>query len=360
MGPGRGHGSRPSREFLTPGIQGKARPSTQNPVMSVSTLACGNCRQPMQRLALQGHYGRSVDLDLCAPCHLLWFDSLEGSRLTGRSMLSLLGSMADAHAQPHHALRPAAACPHCSAGLKPVVNRSRFGQAEQLECRAGHGTWSSFGQWLAERGLVRPLTAADRVAFAARQGIDWNCINCGAPMAEANGSACSFCGSLAGVFDIARMARALDPDGATESMSIHRSERAGHTFTCHACGHSGSGMAGTGCPQCGATLISTDLKAVHQRLSELSAPLAAHERSAAPHVRERRLKALEADLGRRRETVRDLERSARGESFGLPEDGDRRGGRLDDWLAEVNPLARAAFWLVALLVGLWLSGAFGG
>lgn len=327
--------------------------------MTASTLACGNCREPMQRLGLTGHYGRRVEVDLCPPCHLLWFDSLEGSRLTGRSMLDLLGAMADAHAKPHHAMEPRIACPHCTAGLKAVVNRSRFGSAEQLECRAGHGSWSSFGQWLAERGLVRPLTSADRSAFVARLGVDWNCINCGAPLAEGSSTDCRFCGSLAGVFDVARMARALDPEGATEALPVHRAERASHTFTCHACGHSASGMAGTGCPQCGATLISTDLKSVHQRLAQLSDPLAAHERSAAPHVRERRMKALESDLGRRRETVRDLERSTRSDdSFGLPSGAGDRDNPIDQWLSTLSIRLRVGFWIVFGLFALWMSGAF--
>lgn len=312
--------------------------------MTDTPLACGSCRQPMQRLALAGHYGQKVEVDLCPLCHLLWFDSLESSRLTGTSMLALLGQMAAAHARPHHALAAAPACPRCSAGLKAVVNRSRFGRAEQLECRAGHGSYSTFGQWLAERGLVRPLSSADRAAFAARarEGGDWNCVNCGAPLADGHATDCRFCGSLAGVFDIARMAGALDPQGATEAMAIHRTARAAHTFNCHACGHSAEGLEGTACPQCGATLISTDLAAVHRRLVELADPLAAHEKSPAPHVRERRMKALEADLGRRREHVLDLERSSQGGKAGTSFD------------PEGAPVRTGSFWLDALMA--WIRG----
>ena len=46
-------------------------------------LVCGNCRQPMQRLALAGHYGHNVDLDLCRSCDLVWFDGSRPARLTG-------------------------------------------------------------------------------------------------------------------------------------------------------------------------------------------------------------------------------------------------------------------------------------
>lgn len=333
--------------------------------MTSTPLACGSCGEAMQRLAVAGHYGRTVEVDLCPPCHLLWFDSLENSRLTGASMLTLLGRMAEAHAKPHHALGPAPACPRCSASLKAVINRSRFGSAEQLECREGHGSYTTFGQWLAERGLVRPLTPADRAAFAAQAttGAAWNCVNCGAALADGESTHCGYCGSLAGVFDIARMASALDPHGATEAMAVHRSARAAHTFSCHACGHSASGMQGTACPQCGATLISTDLAAVHRRLVELADPLAAHDRSPAAHVRNRRLKALEGDLDRRRETVRELERSARGETAGgLPgfDDPPRRSGHaLLDQLLALTGLSRPwrlAIWALLGIVFAWGLG----
>lgn len=307
----------------------------------------------MLRLPLAGHYGRAVEVDLCSGCHLLWFDSLESSRLIGTSMLALLGQMAAAHARPHQALESSPGCPRCKAGLKAVVNRSRFGTGEQLECRAGHGHYTSFGQWLAERGLVRTLSTADRAAFAdlARQGTPWNCVNCGAALTDGDAANCDYCGSLVGVFDIARMASAVDPQGATEALDIHRSARTAHTFTCHACGHSASGMQGTTCPQCQATLISTDLAAVHRRLVELADPLAAHERSPAAHVRNRRMKALEGDLERRRETVRDLERSARGEPFGgLPGEDDSPRRSSFEWLDSLLALSGLS---VPARVGVW-------
>ena len=33
---------------------------------SEGTVACGNCREPMQRLMLPGHYDRTVEVDLCS------------------------------------------------------------------------------------------------------------------------------------------------------------------------------------------------------------------------------------------------------------------------------------------------------
>jgi protein-arginine kinase activator protein McsA len=313
----------------------------------------------MRALQLVGHYGAAVEVDLCEPCHLLWFDSLEASRLTGPSMLELIGAMAHAQREPHHALEPGVRCPRCRGKLKTVVNRSRFGAAEQLECARGHGMWASFAQWLAERGLMRPLTSADRAALRSGGSADWCCVNCGAPLGSADASTCSHCGTLVGVLDIARLATALDPEGATESESVHRSARERHTFRCHACGHSAAGQHGLACPQCGATQISTDLRQVHARVAHLEAPLREHQQRPAPHVVQRRMQALQSDLGRRRETVRDLERSARPDH---PAESAEAGG---GWPALLDVLIgragvpwswRVGFWVAVGLFVAWFLG----
>ena len=39
--------------------------------------------EPMRRLMLPNHYGRTVEVDLCSHCHLVWFDLTETARLSG-------------------------------------------------------------------------------------------------------------------------------------------------------------------------------------------------------------------------------------------------------------------------------------
>ena len=88
-------------------------PQTVAPVPAEPALACGNCRQPMRRLALEDHYRRRVDLDLCADCHLVWFDLTESARLGGLALLELIDAMAAAQRLAHVMLRDDAACPRC-------------------------------------------------------------------------------------------------------------------------------------------------------------------------------------------------------------------------------------------------------
>lgn len=143
-------------------------------------LRCGNCGEPMRRLRLAGHYGQCVEIDLCAGCHLLWFDAIESARLTGSSLLALVGEMALAQREPHRLLGREARCPRCAGMLRSVHNRSRWGRSVQLECARRHGAHHSFAQWLAEKGLIRPLSSADRARLIERDG-SLTCLNCGAP-----------------------------------------------------------------------------------------------------------------------------------------------------------------------------------
>src|SRR5690606_7025234 len=136
---------------------------------------------------------------------------MESVRLSGSGALALVTAMAAAHAEPHHTLAADARCPRCAGGLKPVHNLSRWGRTLQLECRRRHGIYQTFAQFLSEKGLIRPLSAADRAALARRpDGL--TCLNCGAPLG-AQDERCSHCDSLPGMIDVARLAAALDPEG---------------------------------------------------------------------------------------------------------------------------------------------------
>jgi DNA-directed RNA polymerase subunit RPC12/RpoP len=330
---------------VAPGSSGRQESGATQP------LACGNCGQPMQRHQLAGHYSRSIEIDLCAPCHLLWFDSVESVRLTGAALLELVGAMAGAHGTPHHALGQDVRCPRCSGGLKRVHNRSRWGATQQLECLRGHGAWQTFAQFLSEKGYVRELTAADRAALLQADAA-LACVNCGAPLSSSQ-AACSWCGSLAGLVDVARLARALDPDDATELAAVRQTAPQRHVFACHACGAAVPEGTALACAACGATLASPDLRRAYDALRTLEPALRAHAHQPAPHVRARRLQALRGDVERRRQWVRQMEQSA-----GVPAADE----------APVDPRAplfgrqppawlRALAWaLVALLVYGWLNG----
>jgi lipoic acid synthetase len=71
-GPRRHRLTRRMPDALAPGSDDRASRST-------AATAARRCR----RLALPGHYGSSVEIDVCASCDLVWFDGTETARLNG-------------------------------------------------------------------------------------------------------------------------------------------------------------------------------------------------------------------------------------------------------------------------------------
>jgi Zn-finger nucleic acid-binding protein len=321
--------------------------------MTADPLRCGNCGVALQRLVLDAHYAQRVEIDLCAPCHLVWFDAIESARLTGASVLSLLGAMAQAQREPHQLLRHNAGCPRCAGALKPVHNRSRWGHTMQLECKRRHGAYQSFAQFLSEKGFVRALSSADRAALTRRTG-SFDCLNCGASIGPAD-SRCRYCDTLPGVFDVARLARALDPEGAAEGDAVRGVAAQSTTLHCLACGAPLSSGLATQCGHCGATLAVGRLAEAHAAVEGLGAALRAHQHRPAAHVRARRLERLRSDLPRRRAWVRDMEASAGPPPSDATDDDSLEG------LFEGPARKRWVTWLgwgvLGLLLAWWL-GAF--
>ena len=260
-------------------------------------LGCGNCGEPMRTLRLAGHYGQQVEIDLCAECHLVWFDPIESARLAGSGLLALVEAMAEAHSLPHRSARPALQCPRCGGALRTVHNRTRWGRSLQLECEARHGAFQTFGQFLAEKGLLRPMSSADRHRALQRDGA-LHCVNCGGAIAQADRT-CPWCDGVPAVVDVARLAQALDPEGAIERHPVHRHASAAASLACLACGAAVEADAWR-CGQCGATLAAPGLAEAHRQVSALGPALRAHALRPSPQVVQRRLAAQQPGLERQR------------------------------------------------------------
>jgi hypothetical protein len=273
-----------------------------------ATLACRNCGQALRALALQGHYGRALEIDLCAPCHLLWFDAIEGAHLAGPSLLQLVGEMAQAQSLPHTPLKPQLGCLRCAGPLNTVHNPSRFGASVQLECAQRHGAWQSFGQFLQQKGLVRPMSSADRHRALQRDG-SLHCVNCGGGIGQ-DDRECSWCGSVPAVVDVARLALALDPEGATRQHAVHRQRGEAGALSCAACGAAQPADGGWACASCGATLTAPGLAEAHRQVSALGPALRAHAERPAPHVVAERLARQQPALQRQRDRAREMQKEA--------------------------------------------------
>ena len=315
-------------------------------------LACGNCREPMQRLTLDGHYGRAVDLDLCRRCDLVWFDGSETAQLAGPGLLALIGAMAGSQVVAHEMLRSDPRCPRCRGTLAIVHNQSRWGRSTQLQCARRDGAYQSFAQFLGEKGLLRPMSRADRAALLQRGGrID--CVNCGGEIAQ-DDERCRYCLSIPSLLDVARLARALDPLDTIEPPAVYRTAAKQSALQCAACGVALA--AGRDDRLLAVRRDARDRLARRRergRAGTRAGVARGGPKRPSPDVVKRRLAVIEADLPRQRAWAADMQAEA-----------DARLGRnrwdVDwEWLSmlERTPVRIAVGVAIAFVV--WFIAHFG-
>lgn len=309
-----------------------------------AATACGNCGTVMRAVALAGHYGSTVTIDLCPDCDLVWFDDVETARLSGPGLLDLIGEMAAAHGLPHRSVSASIACPRCAGPVRSVHNRSRWGASMQLACSKRHGAYQSFAQFLAEKGLTRPMGSADRARLLQRDG-HLHCINCGAELA-ADAAQCRWCGSVPAIVDVARLAAALDPEAALPRHAVHATPLHASALGCMACGAAVPRDAPWSCTQCGATLVAAGLAEAHRRIAELGPALRAHAERPAPEVVRRRLAAHDGSLQRQREWAAEMQAEADAQAGELGQSG---------WGGAEIPWRRPLLWvgLAFAALALW-------
>jgi hypothetical protein len=227
----------------------------------------------MQHLELPTHGVRPVVLDHCRPCRLVWFDALESVQLDDLGWVRLLRELQQGDGLPlAQALNPRRACPRCKEPLKVVRNRTRFGVFAALECPRGDGHLHGHSGLLAEKGLVRPLGAAERRALATERHA-LACLNCGGPAAAAD-ERCSWCGTALVVIDLPRLAHAIRL--RTSGMGDSPEGRGQHVaWACHGCGAPLDPGRDTQCPHCEHLVVAQRLPDIEPLLAEAEAELAA-------------------------------------------------------------------------------------
>jgi predicted nucleic acid-binding Zn ribbon protein len=271
----------------------------------------------MLRVSMGGHYGSSVDLDLCQSCNLVWFDDVELARLSGLGMLALIDRMAEAYGLPFEPLRPTLSCPRCASKLVLAHNQSRWGPSVQLQCPRRDGAYQSFAQFLQGKGLLRPMSLADRATLLRDKGrID--CVNCGAAVGV-DDQRCPYCQSVPSLLDVARLASSLDPEALLGPAPLPGVLAKQEAMQCAACGAALPPGQTMSCAQCGATLAIASLREANAAVQALAPALRAAAAKPPAEVVKRRLDALDADLPRRREWAATMQREAERQS---PEVGE--------------------------------------
>jgi hypothetical protein len=168
-----------------------------------SDKRCTNCSSIMSLYQLPGHYGRTIDLDVCLDCNAIWFDQWESSQLSPDGVVALFqlihergGASSTAGAKFREGLR----CVSCGDGMKLMNDRVKNTRFVYQSCRNGHGRFTTFYNFLAEKQFVRELTKAERAKLCATVK-QVKCSGCGAPVDLAKTDACEYCRAPVSVFD---------------------------------------------------------------------------------------------------------------------------------------------------------------
>jgi DNA-directed RNA polymerase subunit RPC12/RpoP len=138
------------------------------------------------------HYGRSVTVDLCHGCALIWFDRQESLALTPGAVLRLFRELHEHRAERHLFQAESMACPRCHHRLVATTDRARATTFTYWRCPADERRATTFFDFLREKNFVKPLSP-ERLAELRRYAPSVKCSACGAPIDLARESACSHC-----------------------------------------------------------------------------------------------------------------------------------------------------------------------
>jgi hypothetical protein len=177
-----------------------------------SDKRCTNCSSLMSLYSLPGHYGQTLDIDVCLDCNAIWFDQWESTQLSPDGVVALFqlihergGASSSVGAKFGEGLR----CITCGDGMKLTNDRVKNTRFAYQACRHGHGRFTTFYNFLSEKQFVRELTQAERAKLSStvRQ---IKCSGCAAPVDLAKTDACAYCRAPVSVFDRDAAKKAID------------------------------------------------------------------------------------------------------------------------------------------------------
>lgn len=181
-------------------------------------MHCPSCHSGMEVVALQNHIGLPVEIDMCQPCQMIWFDHLESVSLSAGSVIEMFKRIHATRDATRNLVGMQPDCPICATRLASANDLARGGRFTYHRCTNGHGRLIAFTQFLREKNFIRSLQAHEIKALSVKVK-QVRCSSCGAGVNIENDSACRHCGSPVSVLDEAAVEKAL---GALHEKEIHR------------------------------------------------------------------------------------------------------------------------------------------
>ncbi|WP_153131066.1 zf-TFIIB domain-containing protein [Dechloromonas hortensis] len=171
--------------------------------------ACPSCRQTMHKQRFERLLHGEVVLDLCFPCQGIWFDDFESVQITPGGIIELF-KLIHAHRDGQRLpLSDPLRCPRCTEKLLHGLDVAKHGgQFNYHRCLQKHGRFTTFAQFMIEKGFVRQLSAAEIDELAVKVGTI-RCNGCGAPVDIRREHACGHCRSPIAILDPTAVEQAL-------------------------------------------------------------------------------------------------------------------------------------------------------
>jgi Zn-finger nucleic acid-binding protein len=161
-------------------------------------------KQRFERL----HHGEVV-LDLCFACQGIWFDEFESVQITPGGIIQLFELLHQHHDDQRQPLRDPLQCPRCKERLLHGLDVAKHGgRFNYHRCLQKHGRFTTFAQFMIEKGFVRQLNPAEIDALSAKVGII-RYMGCGAPVDIRKDHACGHCRAPITILDPGAVEQAL-------------------------------------------------------------------------------------------------------------------------------------------------------
>ena len=175
----------------------------------MNALPCPSCRQTMVKHRFERVPFGEIGLDLCFHCQGIWFDEHESAQMTPGGIVELFKAIHEHRDDPRIPLRDPLACPRCAERLLHGLDVSKHGgRFNYHRCLQGHGRFTTFAQFMIEKGFVRQLDPAEIDSLAAKVGVI-RCMGCGAPVDIRRDHACGHCRAPIAILDPAAVEVAL-------------------------------------------------------------------------------------------------------------------------------------------------------
>lgn len=153
--------------------------------------------------------GGEVILDLCFACQGIWFDEFESVQITPGGIVELFELIHAHRDETRQALGDPLHCPRCDEKLLRGLDIVKpGGHFNYHRCLQKHGRFTTFAQFMIEKGFVRQLNPAEIDELSAKVGII-RCMGCGAPVDIRHEHACGHCRAPITILDPGAVEQAL-------------------------------------------------------------------------------------------------------------------------------------------------------